>query len=62
MNMELLFADPIYINSTIPNMIKPSTTLLNQRKKQDLETEAKKDQAKPGELKEDFKRHQYFPM
>ncbi|XP_039533238.1 paralemmin-2 isoform X1 [Pimephales promelas] len=40
-------SDPIYINSTIPNMIKPSTTLLNQRKKQDLETEAKKDQAKP---------------
>ncbi|XP_077081637.1 palmdelphin isoform X2 [Siphateles boraxobius] len=40
-------SDPIYIHSTIPNMLKPSTPLLNQRKKQDLETEAKNDQAKP---------------
>lgn len=49
------FSDPIYIHSTIPNMPKPSTPLLNQRKKQDLETKEKNDQAKPGKLKEDFK-------
>lgn len=36
-------------------MPKPSTPLLNQRKKQDLETKEKNDQAKPGKLKEDFK-------
>uniref|UniRef100_A0A8C2ESV4 Palmdelphin n=1 Tax=Cyprinus carpio TaxID=7962 RepID=A0A8C2ESV4_CYPCA len=38
---------PIYIYSTIPNMLKPSKPLLKQRKKQDLETEAKTDQTKP---------------
>uniref|UniRef100_A0A8C1SAT1 Palmdelphin n=1 Tax=Cyprinus carpio TaxID=7962 RepID=A0A8C1SAT1_CYPCA len=38
---------PIYIHSTIPNMLKPSKPLLKQRKKQDLETEAKTDQTKP---------------
>uniref|UniRef100_A0A673IF78 Palmdelphin n=1 Tax=Sinocyclocheilus rhinocerous TaxID=307959 RepID=A0A673IF78_9TELE len=42
-----LFAESIYIHSTIPNMLKPSTPLLKQRKKQDLETEAKTDQTKP---------------
>ncbi|XP_043075801.1 palmdelphin isoform X2 [Puntigrus tetrazona] len=40
-------SEPIYIHSTIPNMQTLSTSLLNQRKKQDLETEAKTDQAKP---------------
>ncbi|XP_073705992.1 palmdelphin isoform X1 [Garra rufa] len=40
-------SEPIYIHSTIPNMLKPSTPLLKQRKKQDLETEAKTSQAKP---------------
>ncbi|XP_050950504.1 paralemmin-2 isoform X1 [Labeo rohita] len=40
-------SEPIYIHSTIPNMLKPSTPLLKQRKKQDLETEAKTNQAKP---------------
>jgi len=50
-----LFAEPIYIHSTIPNMRKPSTPLLNQRKKQGLETEAKTNQAKPGKLKEDYR-------
>uniref|UniRef100_A0A672T4A6 Palmdelphin n=1 Tax=Sinocyclocheilus grahami TaxID=75366 RepID=A0A672T4A6_SINGR len=50
-----IFAELIYIHSTIPNMLKPSTPLLKQRKKQDLETEAKTDQTKSGKLKEDFK-------
>lgn len=50
-----LFAEPIYIHSTIPNILKPSKPLLKQRKKQDLETEAKTDQTKPGKLKEDVK-------
>ncbi|XP_067309208.1 palmdelphin [Pseudorasbora parva] len=34
-------------HSKIPNMLKPSTPLLNQRKKRDLETEANNDHAKP---------------
>ncbi|XP_026062228.1 palmdelphin isoform X1 [Carassius auratus] len=42
--------EPIYIQSTIPNMRNPSTPLKNQRKKQDLETEAKTDQSKPALL------------
>lgn len=49
------FAEPIYIHSTIPTMQKASTPLLNQRKIQDLETEAKNDKAKPGNLKQHFK-------
>ncbi|XP_021322788.1 palmdelphin isoform X3 [Danio rerio] len=40
-------SEPIYIHSTIPNMLKPSTPLLSQRKRQDLETEAKNDKGKP---------------
>lgn len=54
MNLFIVLAEPIYIHSTIPNMLKPSTPLLKQRKKQDLETEAKTNQAKPGKLKELF--------
>ncbi|KTF88703.1 hypothetical protein cypCar_00014107 [Cyprinus carpio] len=40
-------SEPIYIHSTVSNMLKPSKPLLKQRKKQDLETEAKTDQTKP---------------
>ncbi|XP_051990541.1 palmdelphin isoform X1 [Xyrauchen texanus] len=40
-------SETIHIHSTIPNMLKPNSTLLNQRKKQELETEATNDQVKP---------------
>ncbi|XP_051556376.1 palmdelphin isoform X2 [Myxocyprinus asiaticus] len=40
-------SETIHIHSTVPNMLKPNTPLLNQRKKQDLETEARNDQVKP---------------
>lgn len=43
-------SEQIQIDSTIPNMLKPKTPLINQRKKLDLDAEAKNDQAKPAAL------------
>lgn len=43
-------SEPIHVHSTMQNMLKPNTPLLNQRKKKDLDAEAKNDQAKPALL------------
>lgn len=53
--MKYIFAEPTHIHSTTPNMLKPNTPLLNQRKKPDLDADAKNDQAKPGKLKYSIK-------
>ncbi|KAI7809871.1 putative palmdelphin [Triplophysa rosa] len=48
-NAEFI-SEPIHIDSTIPNILKPKTLLSNQRKKLDLHAEAKNDPAKPALL------------
>ncbi|XP_056600135.1 palmdelphin isoform X2 [Triplophysa dalaica] len=48
-NAEFI-SEPIHIDSTFPNILKPKTPLSNQKKKLDLHAEAKTDQAKPALL------------